>query len=167
MNSFRFLTERSVETLLKAYDRYNILIFTHGRNDNSTDTVVDISLKSYSEAYPQIDTDESYSIMIPDSNDAIQIKAATVYGALRALESLSQLVYYDFDTQQYAITGTPITVQDAPRYQHRGMLLDTARHYQPISALKRTIDALSYAKYNVLHWHAVDTQVHMHAYIHT
>jgi hypothetical protein len=38
------------------------------------------------------------------------------------------------------------------------MLLDTSRHFQPISFLQQTVDALSYAKYNVLHWHVVDTQ---------
>lgn len=39
-----------------------------------------------------------------------------------------------------------------------GMLLDTSRHFQPVSFIQQTIDALSYAKYNVLHWHVVDTQ---------
>jgi hypothetical protein len=104
-----------------------------------------------SEDYPQYDTDESYSLDI-ESPDNIILSAATVYGTLRGLETLSQLVVFDFDKEQFLIPATPIAISDSPRYKHRGLLLDTSRHYQPISSLKKTIDALSYAKFNVLHW---------------
>ena len=114
-----------------------------------------VTVASNSEDYPQLDTDESYTLQI---DSAITLTAKTVYGALRGLETLSQLVVFDYDLQEYFVPATPISIDDAPRYQHRGMLLDTSRHFQPISFLEQTIDALSYAKYNVLHWHVVDTQ---------
>ena len=34
----------------------------------------------------------------------------------------------------------------------------TDRHYQPIGMVKRLLDSMSYAKLNLLHWHAVDDQ---------
>lgn len=113
------------------------------------------SIADKSEAYPQLETDESYALNVPTTGD-ITITAKTVYGALHALESLSQLVVFNFETETYFIYTCAI--EDAPRYPHRGVLLDTSRHFESIPNLKRTIDALSYAKYNVLHWHVVDTQ---------
>lgn len=156
-----------MQTLENAYERYSQLMFSHADGSAAThaagclDTVV-VSVADKSESYPQLDTDESYSLTIPVKGD-IEITAPTVYGALRALESLSQLVHYEYahlggETGFYYAPATPIQIDDAPRYPHRGMLLDTARHFQPLSFLKSTIDALSYAKYNVLHWHIVDTQ---------
>ena len=38
-------------------------------------------------------------------------------------------------------------------------MIDTARHFLPLSVIKSTVDALPYAKLNVLHWHMSDTQV--------
>jgi hexosaminidase len=77
---------------------------------------------------------------------------------MRALETFSQLVAFDFDAGIYSIRQTPISVQDAPRFPHRGLMIDTSRHYQPLPALRALIDSLPYAKLNVLHWHVSDTQ---------
>jgi hypothetical protein len=148
----KFITNNDldVKTLNDAYERYKSIMFTHayaGGKDTPLASEVMITVKDTSEAYPQLETDESYTLDISDKAE-IFITAQTVYGALRALESLSQLVMYDYDEGAYIIVNCPISVTDAPRYQHRGLLLDTSRHYQPLRALRRTIDALSYAKYN-------------------
>ena len=37
-------------------------------------------------------------------------------------------------------------------------MIDTARHYIPIPILKKVLDAMSYSKFNVFHWHIVDDQ---------
>jgi len=155
-----------IETLTQAYARYTSIIFPHLTDKINISTVknvefvteVNVEVQDRSEAYPDINTDESYELTIPDDSKSIVISSQTIYGALLALETLSQLIIFNFEEEMYKIPNVPISIQDAPRYPHRGMLLDTSRHFQPIPELRRTIDALSYAKYNVLHWHVVDTQ---------
>lgn len=40
----------------------------------------------------------------------------------------------------------------------REVLIDTARHFQPVASLKAMITSLPYAKINTVHWHLVDQQ---------
>ena len=143
-----------VKTLTAAYERYKAIMFPHvteqekGDSSGSTIiTVVNVEVENLSEDYPQLETDESYELSISADGAAI-LSAKTVYGALRALESFSQLVLFDFNEEQYLILNCPISIKDTPRYPHRGLLLDTSRHFQPLPEIERTIDALSYAKYN-------------------
>jgi hypothetical protein len=58
---------------------------------------------------------------------------------------LSIDILFLFSKVDYA----PVSVSDTPRYNHRGLLIDTARHFEPIAALKRLIDGMTYAKMNV------------------
>ena len=139
-----------IETLESAYERYRGLIFNHVFSDENVSPLASgmtVTVKDISEEYPQLDTDESYHLDISD-NGTISMTAETVYGVLRGLETLSQLVFYDYDQGAYVIAACPISISDKPRYPHRGLLLDTSRHFQPLKELQRTIDALSYAKYN-------------------
>ncbi|KAM9230169.1 LOW QUALITY PROTEIN: beta-hexosaminidase subunit beta-like [Dugong dugon] len=81
------------------------------------------------------------------------LKASRVWGALQGLETFSPLIYQD-SYGTFAISDSIIT--DSPRFPHRGILTDTSRHYLPIKAILKTLDAMSFSKFNVLHWHVVD-----------
>jgi hexosaminidase len=54
--------------------------------------------------------------------------------------------------------ATNVRLSDAPIFRHRGLMLDTARNFLPLYAMKRTLDAMAASKLNVLHWHATDSQ---------
>lgn len=49
-------------------------------------------------------------------------------------------------------------IEDAPRFAWRGLMLDSARHYQSPEFIRRFIDAMAIHKLNVLHWHLTDDQ---------
>jgi hexosaminidase len=49
-------------------------------------------------------------------------------------------------------------VVDYPRFAWRGLLLDSARHFQSPEFVKHFIDEMSLHKLNVLHWHLTDDQ---------
>lgn len=149
-------------TLSAAFDRYMGIIFPHAPMTDDTVPAppapsvslagLDVTVSSPSEAPPQVDTDESYTLTIPADGSNAKLSAVTIYGALRGLETFSQLVVYNFDTTSYYIGLAPWSISDKPRFQHRGMLLDSARHFEPIPVLKGVVDAASYAKLNVIHW---------------
>ncbi len=51
-----------------------------------------------------------------------------------------------------------LAIDDAPRFRWRGLMLDSARHYQSPQFIERLIDTMALHKLNVLHWHLTDDQ---------
>lgn len=49
-------------------------------------------------------------------------------------------------------------IDDYPRFEHRGLLLDCCRHFMEPDYIKRMIDLLALHKMNVLHWHLTEDQ---------
>lgn len=49
-------------------------------------------------------------------------------------------------------------IHDKPRFSHRGLMIDSARHYLPERIFYEVLDGMRYNKLNVLHWHIVDDQ---------
>ena len=100
-------------------------------------------------------TSEAYSLDLADSGVMV-LTAATVFGALRGLETFTQLVDWRPELAMWTVSLGSIV--DSPAFQHRGAMIDTARHFLPMPSLFAFVDALAYNKLNVLHWHIVDDQ---------
>ena len=60
--------------------------------------------------------------------------------------------------QGVSILVPAVTIVDAPRFAWRGLMLDSARHYQSPEYIKQFIDWMALHKLNVLHWHLTDDQ---------
>eukprot|EP01087_Luapelamoeba_hula_P020254 TRINITY_DN6880_c2_g1_i1.p1 TRINITY_DN6880_c2_g1~~TRINITY_DN6880_c2_g1_i1.p1 ORF type:complete len:528 (-),score=69.30 TRINITY_DN6880_c2_g1_i1:46-1605(-) len=158
--AFSFKAQHSSADLQEAFDRYTALIFTHRVKGELGDAPLlnALSVQVHNLTAPlQLGTDESYRLSVPVVGDA-SLEAETYYGALKGLETFSQLVQYNFSASTYGISQTPWVIKDSPRFPHRGVLVDTSRHFEPMAMLRRIIDSLSYAKFNVLHWHITDIQ---------
>ncbi|KAF5902560.1 beta-hexosaminidase subunit alpha-like [Clarias magur] len=112
---------------------------------------VSVSVRSGGcDEYPDEGSNESYNLSVLAGHAVL--RAESVWGALRGLESFSQLVYQDHNL--YYVNKTEI--EDFPQFPFRGLLLDTSRHYLPLNAILKTLDAMAYNKFNVFHWHIVD-----------
>jgi hexosaminidase len=101
--------------------------------------------------------DESFELHVTDSSGG-NITCATVWGAMHAMETFTQLVSYDATSASFVIPFAPISISDAPRFAWRGVLVDTARHYITVPMILHILDAMSYSRFNVMHWHMVDAQ---------
>ena len=108
-----------------------------------------------SSQWPSIGLDESYELRVDVSGTAT-LAAETLSGAVAGFETLAQLVYYD--GTNYVLPNLPISIRDHPRFAWRGLLLDSARHFVPVTDVQRTLDGMAALKLNVLHWHLTDSQ---------
>ncbi|HCY97997.1 family 20 glycosylhydrolase [uncultured Polaribacter sp.] len=99
-----------------------------------------------------VNEDESYFLYIDEKG--VQIKAITDVGAMHGLETLLQLVQKN--ELNYFFPG--VVIKDAPRFVWRGLMIDVARHFQPLAVIKRNLDAMASVKLNVFHWHLTDDQ---------
>lgn len=108
------------------------------------------------------ETDESYQLKLQSSSNRIlaEISAETVFGARHGLETLSQLMTKRVDRMKRAglVIVSSASITDKPAYQHRGLLLDSARHFIPVPTILRILDGMSATKMNVFHWHITDSQ---------
>jgi N-acetyl-beta-hexosaminidase len=109
---------------------------------------------------------EAYSIDI--TPERIVLSASDPRGLLYAAVTLWQLCTTGGDVTVAVgdtmvragrdVTLPAMKITDAPRFPWRGLLLDSARHYQPPEFILRLIDWMALHKLNVLHWHLTDDQ---------
>jgi len=95
--------------------------------------------------------EEAYRIRV--SSSGVDVGASTDAGLYYGAETLWQLM-------ALAKSGRipALIIEDRPAFIWRGVMLDSARHMQPVSYVKQLIDRMAANKLNVLHWHLSDDQ---------
>lgn len=106
---------------------------------------------------PKLTTDESYIMEIVGSNNivTVNISAPTFFGSRHALETLTQLIWFDTVDETLKIAHD-LKISDQPVFPHRGLMVDTARNFFPYDLLEKVVDGLAASKLNVLHLHLTD-----------
>jgi hexosaminidase len=92
---------------------------------------------------------ESYALEVTAAG--VTLTAPDEAGLFRGRQTLAQLRDDDGSI-------APVLIADAPRFGHRGVMLDVSRHFFGVEDVKRYIDLAALYKLNVLHLHLTDDQ---------
>ncbi len=90
----------------------------------------------------------------------VEINGKTNAAKGHAIQTLKQLFVPEFFAKEKRDQWflPCLKISDAPKFSHRGMLLDCARHFFEKTTVKKYIDLLAFYKMNVLHWHLTEDQ---------
>ena len=95
---------------------------------------------------------EGYGITV--SNKRVTLSGQTPAGVFYAIQTLRK----SLQPGVAQIELPAVSISDAPRFGYRGMMLDCARHYFPLSFVKQYIDLMALHNMNTFHWHITDDQ---------
>ena len=100
--------------------------------------------------------------LVSDSNGVL-IEGGSPAGVFWGAQTLRQLLgpdaYRKAPLDRDRTWSVPyLTVQDAPRFRWRGLMLDVARHFMPKEGVLRYLDLMAAHKLNVFHFHLTDDQ---------
>ena len=121
-----------------------------------------IDLRTDSIAFIHDDTVAAGGYRLVVDADGVRIVAADASGAFSGAVTLTQLLPPAVNRRalvpgvDWTVPAT--TIDDAPRFGWRGVMLDVARHFLPTSDVLRFIDLAARHKLNVLHFHLTDDQ---------
>ncbi len=141
-----------IDRMLRRLEGRTVLELPRGLSADGAGAKLVVDARGPGKAVPAVDEDESYTLDVNERQAVL--RAATVVGALRGLETFLQLLEGDRD----GFYVPAVSIQDQPRFRWRGLLIDIGRHFEPMEVLKRNLDAMAAVKLNVLHWHLTEDQ---------
>ena len=144
--------QAGIARFLKRLEGRVVLTLPPGLATDDQTTPLIVQCEGPGKNIPSVSENESYRIDI--TRRQAMLSAPTVVGALRGLETLLQLL--DADRDGYFLPG--VQIEDQPRFPWRGLLIDVARHFEPVEVLKRNLDGMAAVKLNVFHWHLTEDQ---------
>ena len=103
---------------------------------------------------------EGYTMNV--NANGVEIKASSKVGFFYAIQTLKQLLPRDLfgnTLNSEAAWEIPfVSITDQPQFEHRGFMMDVARHFFDKDEVKKVLDIMALYKMNRLHWHLTDDQ---------
>lgn len=97
---------------------------------------------------------EAYQIKV--DQERVLLEGSSDKGLFIATQTLRQIIPA---TVEGGTIGIPaMDINDAPRFEYRGMHLDVGRHFYDVEFIKKFIDQLAFHKMNTFHWHLTEDQ---------
>jgi hexosaminidase len=95
--------------------------------------------------------EEAYALSITPGKIVIKgSKPGLFYG----LQTLLQILPPE---ETEAVSVPYLEIEDAPRFEYRGAMLDVGRYFYSVEEIKRFIDLMAYYKLNIFHWHLTES----------
>ncbi|MFY9527975.1 MAG: family 20 glycosylhydrolase [Candidatus Acidiferrales bacterium] len=142
--------DRAVQRFLVDLSHQTGILILNTRPADSVTLVVHTDRAS--KEIQDVDEDESYTLEV--STSGAKLSAANPLGSMHGLQTFLQLV--EITPDGFAL---PVAhIEDKPRFPWRGLLIDVCRHFLPLDAVERNLDAMAALKMNVLHWHLSENQ---------
>uniref|UniRef100_A0A1B0CGG3 beta-N-acetylhexosaminidase n=1 Tax=Lutzomyia longipalpis TaxID=7200 RepID=A0A1B0CGG3_LUTLO len=129
------LRKIEVRNARKSHERINRINYEQWSDDDQFTGFLEsltVNLEKPCEDSPYLGMDESYKFTLNNSEAVLERS----------------------DGRSLMINSSRI--EDEPRFSHRGLLLDTSRHFIPVETIKMVLNGMAYNKLNVFHWHIVD-----------
>ncbi|MEW9622986.1 beta-N-acetylhexosaminidase [Rhodanobacter geophilus] len=105
---------------------------------------------------PQAPVAQAEGYALDVTPQGIRIAARDDAGLFHGAVTLYQLLTPD--AKQGAVEVPALSIRDWPRFAWRGLMLDSARHFQSVAEVEKLIDQMAQLKLDVLHWHLTDDQ---------
>jgi hexosaminidase len=87
--------------------------------------------------------------------DGVVIEAHSTAGLFYGVQSLLQMLPTGAGTNEVIPC---VYINDEPRFQWRGLMLDVSRHFFTKAEVEQLLDEMAWHKLNTFHWHLVDDQ---------
>ena len=152
--SFHVTAETSIQGDADASASLAALITARtGQAPGTTDsTASDPSPTSISLRIAEGGPAESYRLTADEAS--VVVTGADPAGLFYGVQTVGQLIASGKD----GWTIPAVTIEDAPRFRYRGVMLDVARHFHPVETVKAYVDRAAGLKFNALHLHLTDDQ---------
>ncbi|MGH8192330.1 MAG: family 20 glycosylhydrolase [Rhodanobacteraceae bacterium] len=146
----RFAARHFVETLART-SRLRLHVTVAGKTQVGDAIVFELD--------PGAEVKKPGGYLLDVSTHGITLRARTARGLFYGSITLWQLLTPGGSEDGSTTVRVPaLRIEDWPRFQWRGLMLDSARHFQSVADIEKLLDWMSLNKLNVLHWHLTDDQ---------
>jgi len=102
---------------------------------------------------------EAYRLKISPESSAISIEGTDAAGIFYGIQSLLALIPNEtYQQKNKTIAFEELTIEDAPRFGYRGLMLDVSRNFHSKKLVKKMLDLMASYKLNKFHFHITDDE---------